>query len=84
MLSYSKSANVGWSIVSSPQTSLLCVWHSTMPQYTRLVQSILRVLLWVNRVVRGDEDETVRGQCIPVAAEFIVGQCIEMDGGQAT
>ena len=31
------------------------------------------VLLWVNRVVRGDEDETVPGQCIPVAPEFIVG-----------
>ncbi len=42
------------------------------------------MLHWVNRVVRGDEDETVRGQCIPVAAEFIAGQCIEMDGGQAT
>ena len=27
------------------------------------------VLRWVNRVVRGDEDETERGQCIPVAAD---------------
>ena len=42
-----------------------------------------RVLLWVNRAGRGGEDETVRGQCIPVAAEFIVGECMEMDGGLA-
>ena len=27
------------------------------------------VLRWVNRVVRSDEDETVLGQCIPVAAD---------------
>ena len=36
-----------------------------------------------NRAVRGDEDEMVRGQCIPVAVEFIADQSIEMDGGQA-
>ena len=35
-----KSANVGSSIVSSPQTSLSSVWHGTMPLSTRLVQSI--------------------------------------------
>ena len=33
------------SIVSSPQTSLLCVWHITMPQHTRLVQSIPRPVI---------------------------------------
>ena len=27
------------------------------------------VLRSVNRVVRGDEDETVLGQCLPVAAD---------------
>ncbi len=42
------------------------------------------MLVRVNSVVREDEDETVRGQCIPVVPGFIVGQCIVMAGGLAT